>query len=237
MNNHLKNTYSGSRYLIKYYSNTFRYIFYLSGATHENRQKKFLTLRVFLENLQKENVVDFSVNDNVIQDIKTDALSFKLVEDQHGMIRLIAHPKPAVRSFFMEIFGGEEEIDLGVIPSDKGFNLDVKQFYESLPKSSRESVISLHSMKFNAWDNETTLVGISLKKINNVRHYNYPLNKVSVDIENHDAIVNGKEPKKIIRKIENYMPTIRLEDADEIKRYIMSQFASLSVLEYVLGAV
>lgn len=225
----IEKNFIGSRYNIKYHSRSHRFTTYLAGATHENRQEIYSNLSAFLQNLKDEKLAKFSINDNVWQDIKTKALKFKLVIDQHNMVRVIANPTEEYKTIFQKYFPNSEQIDLGVLPPDKNFNKSITDYYERLSIKNRQTIINLHSIHWNCWNDSISLLGISINEIPNGNRKYTPIELINVDIKPKEVSV---KPISVNNTKYNYL---NFETKDDVVAYIYSQFASIFTIKHLFN--
>lgn len=211
-----------SRYIIKYHPKSSRYSCYLSGATHENRQDTYTQLSKYLQFLKDNGKLRFNVNHHIWQDIEdVGALQIVPVEDQHGLIRLIAQPTSKFKSEFREFFAKKTMIDLGCIPSDSEFASDIKDYYTHLYKKDKDNVFNISSLKFNAWDNNIILLGVSIKTFktkNTVTPIQYK--KVKIEMPVRRLVVARPKVQEVLNTLPGY------ETYDEVMNYIYGQFSA-----------
>lgn len=158
-----------SRYLIKFHQNTQRVTFYLAGATQNGRhgsarQSLYIAILAALEEARDNGLITLNENDDVIQDIAAKMFDFQLAFDEEtGLLHLYGNPIGQLGGIFCEKFGHNGLFDMGVIPNENQFAIQVRDHYNDLPEGLQADCFDISMMKKNAWGGTTILLGISMK--------------------------------------------------------------------------
>lgn len=157
-----------SRYLVKFHQPTNRYSFYLAGATHQNRQQLYSNLNSILADLKISGQVNYSLNDNVMQDIMfadSETFSVQLRTSETGatsvFIKYNAEPGKLLLGTDLLIHP-DGFVDFGLIPFENEFADGLLAYVASQPTIPLNQLLKINGLKFNCWGGLTTLLSLSL---------------------------------------------------------------------------
>lgn len=225
--------YYGSRYSIKYHPNTQRFSFYLSGASFENRQDHYASLAGFLAELQTRELATYNVNDNIWQDISTDMVEFEIKHERAtGYTRVKMKPTRASREVWNQFFE-DEVIDLGLVPKDKDFATTIMRYYRQMPLARRKTTVKLHNIKFNAWDEAQSLLGVQFNVEGipiNLPESMTVINPARTETPATPSRVETAEPEQVAEIVAAPAYTIA-DSLESLIKQSCSQFASVFLIE------